>query len=405
LASAATPAIPSHIPPELVRRLDFVADPEFLAEPWAAIDRLREGAPLVWSPELGGYWLATSADAVREILQAGEAFSSYPAGLPAVEAWPRKLIPLELDGDEHTRYRRLLTPLFSPRAIRPLADSVRERATRLIGSFADDDGVEFQSQVSFPLPSGVFLDLFGIPAEQADTFLSWVHDLLHSGDLETTAAAGATIVGYLTETIAERMRHPAGDMISELTQMEVEGQPLTAEELLDICFVLFLAGLDTVSNQLSVIMLHLARNTEQQQALRADPSLIDAALEELLRVNTITPVARTLSRDYVLNGVQLKRGDRVLVCTMGADRDPAVYADPTQARFDREGNWNAVFGLGPHRCLGMHLARQELRIVLELMTTLVPPFRLAPGAEWKWRSGMIWGVDRLDLEFVRDQAE
>jgi cytochrome P450 len=404
LAPATTPGIPSHIPAELIRHFDINNDLEVLADPWAAIDRLRQDAPLLWSPELGGYWIATTADLVREVYQTWEVFGSYPIGLPAFEgAWPRKLNPIELDGDEHTRYRRLLTPLFSPRAIRPLADSVRERATKMITAFADADRVEFLGQLAFPLPSSVFLDLFGIPAEQAETFFSWVSDLLHSGDPETAAAAGGTIVGYLSETVAQRMRQPADDMISALAQMEAEGRPLTAEEMLDISYLLFLAGLDTVSNQLSVITLHLARNTEQQRALRADPSLIDGALEELLRLYPIVPVVRTLSRDYVLNGVQLKKGDKVLACSMGATRDPAAFGDPTQAKFDRAENWTTAFGLGPHRCVGMHLARQELRIVLELMTTLAPPFRLAPGARWRWHTaGNVWGLDRLDLEFVRD---
>lgn len=401
MTSATTPQVPSHIPPGLVRRIDYLTDPDILADPWAAIDRLRDDSPLVWSPELGGHWIVTSVGLVREVLQTGEPFVNYPAGLPSPQAWPRRMIPLELDGDEHDRYRRLLTPLFSPRAIRPLADSVRERAARMITSLAAAGRGDFQSQLAAPLPAVVFLDLFGIPVEQADTFLSWAYDLIHSGDPETVAAAGATILEYLGTTIGERTRQPTGDMISALIGMEVEGRPLTAEEVLDISFLLFLAGLDTVSNQLGVIVLYLAANPGQQQALRADPSLIDGALEELLRLYPVAPVARTLSSDYVLAGVQLKRGDRILVCPMGATRDPAAFDDPLEAKFDRAVNWNAAFGLGPHRCLGMHLARQELRIVLELLTTLAPPFRLAPGASWKWRPGLIWGVDRLDLEFAR----
>jgi cytochrome P450 len=394
--------IPAHVPAGLVRRIDLNSDPEVIADPWAAVDRIREDAPLLWSAEFGGYWIATSAELAREILQTPEAFVNTPIGIPALEAWPRKLIPLEVDGDEHTRYRRLLTPLFSPRAIRPLTDTVREHATRTITSFAGDDRVEFMSQLAFPLPSVVFLALFGIPVEQADTFLSWVHDVLHTGDPEIAAVGGAAIVGYLTQTIADRMRQPADDMISALTQMDVGGRPLTAEELLDIAYLLFVAGLDTVSGQLGVIMLHLARNPGQQRALRADPSLIGGAVEELVRLYTITPVTRTASRDYVLNGVQVKRGDRIYIGSSAANRDPAELGDPAEAKFDRERNWSAAFGLGPHRCLGMHLARQELRVVLELMTTLAPPFRLAPGATWQWHTGGVWGLDRLDLEFVRD---
>ena len=402
MTSETAPEIPAHVPSELVRHLDIRNDPDVLADPWAAVDRLREDAPLLWSPELGSHWIVTSAELVRQVLQTPDAFPNYPSGLPVIEgAWPRKLVPLQLDGDEHTRYRRLLTPLFSPRAIRPLTDLVREHATRIITSFAGDDRVEFHSQLAIPLPSVVFLGIFGIPVEQMDTFQSWVFGLLHSGDPEAAAAAGAEITGYLAEAVADRMREPREDLISELAQMEVDGRPLTAEELLDMSFLLFLAGLDTVSNQLSVITMHLARDPGQQQALRDDPSLIENAVEELLRLHAIAPLTRTVGRDFTLNGVRLRKGDRMLLSTPAAGRDPAAYDDPLTARFDRANSSSAAFGLGPHRCAGMHLARQELRIVLELMTTLVPPFRLAPGARWQWHAGEIWGLDRLDLEFVR----
>jgi hypothetical protein len=399
----AVPDIPSHIPAELVRKFDFLSDPAVLADPWAAIDRLRDDAPVVWSSELGGYWVISGADEVREAAQNGEVFSSYPVTVPPVtDKWPRPLNPEELDGDEHTRYRRLLTPLFSPRAIRPLADSVRERATELIRAFAEEPGVEFVSQLAKPLPSWVFLGIFGAPREQADVFTGWVADLLHSTDPDVNAAAGQQLVGYLMETIAKRQAEPADDMISALTTMDVEGRPLTSEELLDIAFLLFIAGMDTITNQLGVITLYLATRPELQETMRSDPGTIDEVLEELLRVNPIVAPGRTVTRDYVLGGARLKQGDTVMLANMGAGRDPKAFADPLEARLGRDASWTSAFGLGPHRCLGMHLARQELRIVLELMATLAPPYRLAPGASWQWTTaGSVWGLDRLELEFAR----
>lgn len=396
------PGIPAHVPPGLIRHLDVRNAPDFLADPWAAMDRIREDGPLLWSPELGGFWIATSAELVREALQAPEGFSSYPTGLPIMEdLWPRKLIPLQIDGEEHTRWRQVLSPLFSPRAIRPLTDAVRTHATRLIMSFADQDRFEFQSQLAVPLPSTVFLEIFGVPVEQSDTFRSWVHGLLHSDDPDTAAAAGGAIIGFLAETVAARMAAPRQDMISDLTRLEVDGRRVTEEELMDIAFLLFVAGLDTVSSQLGIMALHLARHPGQQRALREDPSLIDAAVEELLRLYAIAPPVRTVTQDRTLGGIRLQAGDRIMLSVAAAGRDTAAFDDPLEAKFDRESTWNAAFGLGAHRCLGLHLARQELRIVLELLTTLVPPFRLAPGAQWKWHAGEVWGLDRLDLEFIR----
>jgi cytochrome P450 len=403
MSSATSPDVPSQAPAELTRNFDYLYDPAVLADPWAAMDRLRDDAPVMWSPELGGYWIVSGADEVREVSRNWEVFSSNPVTIPPAQKWPRPLNPEELDGDEHDRYRRLLTPLFSPRAIRPLAESVRDRATRLITAFAGDPGCEFVDQLARPLPSSVFLGIFGAPVEQADVFTAWVRDLLHSTDENVNAAAGQTIVGYLMETIAKRQAEPAGDMISALTQMEVDGRRLTAEELLDMTFLLFIAGMDTITNQLGAITLQLATHPEQQQALRDNPGLIDDALEELLRLNPIVTPGRRVTRDYVMNGIEFKKGQMVMIANMGAARDPKAFPDPLEVKFDRDVSWTTAFGLGPHRCLGMHLARQELRIVLELMATLAPPYRLAPGATWNWiTAGGVWGLDRLDLEFIRD---
>lgn len=404
MAFMTRPDTPSHVPAELIRHFDVVNDSEVLADPWAAIDRLREEGPILWSPELGGYWIISGAKEVREAFQNGEVFSSYPTGVPPMKGfWPRKLNPQELDGDEHLRYRRLLSPFFGPRAIRPLAASVRERATELIMDFAHADGCEFVSQLARPLPSWVFLDLFGVPVERAETFTTWTADLLHSNDYAASAAAGQQVVEYLTGVIGERRREPAGDLISSLTQAQVDGRPLTGEELLDMAFLLFIAGLDTVTNQLGVVVHHLATHPGQQAALRSSPDSVADALEELLRLYPIVPPARTVTRDYVMNGIQLKRGDTVLLATMGASRDPRAFENPAEAQAGREQSWTTAFGMGVHNCLGMHLARQELRIVLELMIELAPPYELAPGATWHWRTaGNVWGLDRLDLRFIRD---
>jgi cytochrome P450 len=404
MAFTASPHNPPHIPAELVRSFDHINDPGVLADPWAAIDRMRGQGPILWSPELGGFWIISGAAEVREVFQNGDAFSNYPTGVPPMTGfWPRKLNPQELDGDEHLRYRRLLSPFFSPKAIRPLAESVRKRATELITGFAGAGGCEFVGQLARPLPSWVFLDLFGAPVGEADTFARWTADLLHSNDYDTSAAAGQQIVGYLVETIAERRRAPADDLISGLTASEVDGRPLTDEELLDMTFLLFIAGADTVSSQLGVVVHHLAVDPALQARLRSEPALTGEVLDELLRLYPIVPPARTLARDYVMNGVQLKQGDTVLLASMGATRDPRAFPDPTDARTGRPDNWTTAFGLGAHRCLGIHLARQELQIVLELMSGLLPPYRLAPGATWQWHTaGAVWGLDRLDLEFVRD---
>ncbi|MFE5699511.1 cytochrome P450 [Rhodococcus koreensis] len=395
--------IPAHVPAELVCDIDIVNDPDLLADPYAAFDRLREKGNILWSPKLGGHWIVLGAHEVREAFQKADTFSNYPAGIPPLnEFWPRKLIPEELDGDDHKRYRRLLTPFFSPSAIRPMADSIRARTHELISQFADRDEVEFVDAVARPLPSTVFLDLFGLPLEQADVFTDWTYQLLHSGSHEKSAEAGQNVVTYLIELIAQRRQDPKDDLLSTLTNAVVDGEPLTPDEVLDTAFLLFIAGLDTVTSQLGVVFRHLAQHPELQQQLREDPESIPAALEELLRVYPIVPPARTLTEDYTLGGVEFKTGDTILLATSAASRDPEVYDNPDVVELHRGGSWTTAFGMGPHRCLGSHLARQELTIVLELMVEMVPEFELAPGHESKWHTaGNVWGLDKLQLRFKK----
>lgn len=394
--------IPEHVPAELVRDFDILNDPGILANPWEAIDWVREDAPVLWSPKYGGHWLVTGSAEVRAVAQDGETFSNYPAGFPPVETGAgRKLIPTELDGEDHRRWRRLLTPMFSPRAIRPLEDSVRERAANIISGFADAGRVEFVTALARPLPAWVFLDLFGAPSGQAEKFISWARDLMHSTSPETVGAAQQAIAGYLTQMIAEHKSEPRQDMIGTLLTSEVDGRPLIDEEIFDVAFVLFLGGLDTVTAQLSVMAHHLATHPEQQQALRDNHSLVDSVLDELLRLKPVPLTARTLTRDHLLNGIPMKKGETVVLGYTAATRSEAAFDDATEARFDREETWTTAFGLGPHRCVGIHLARQELRVVLELLITLAPPFRLARDATWRWETILLWAPDRLDLEFTR----
>ncbi|MDG4668043.1 cytochrome P450 [Mycobacterium sp. 236(2023)] len=393
---------PDHIPAELVRHFDFTAG-HVLDDPYQAFDRLRDDGDIVWSPMLGQHWIVLSADLVREAFQTPDVFSSYPTGVPAMtEFWPRKLIPQELDGAAHVRYRRLLSPFFSPSAVRPMADAVTRRATALIEAIAEEDEIEFIRSVALPLPSSVFLDLFGLPLERADMFTTWTDQLLHSGDPQVSAEVGRMVIQYLIGLIAEKRANPEDDLISALTTAVVEDSSLTDDEILDIAFLFFIAGLDTVTSQLGVMFYHLSRDIELQQRLRASPELVPAAVEEMLRAYPIVPPARTLTRDHVLGGVHMKAGDTVLLATSAASRDPRLCENPQQVDVDRPAVANPAFGLGPHRCIGSHLARQELSIALQLMLEMMPEFRLAAGCQPKWHTaGNVWGIDQLRLAFGR----
>jgi cytochrome P450 len=316
--------------------------------------------------------------------------------------WPRKLNPQELDGDEHRKYRKLLLPFFGPTVIKKLVDGVQERAVTLVDQFADVEEFDFVEKFAKHLPTEVFIELFGLPIEQRDTFVDWAWDLLHASDENRQREVGGQIVNSLLAQIAARQSQPADDLISELIRMGVDGRPLTGEELLDMCFLLFIAGLDTVTSQLSVLFWHLATHPEQQDELRHDPELIPRAVEELLRAYPIVPPARTLTCDHALAGVAMRAGDTVMLCSSAASRDPSRVPDAQEVRFDRRAGFTTAFGIGPHRCLGSHLARQELQVSVRTMLSRAPRFELAPGAQLSMRTaGNVWGYEQLPLRFVR----
>jgi cytochrome P450 len=188
------------------------------------------------------------------------------------------------------------------------------------------------------------------------------------------------VLDYLTAEIAARRDAPGDDFIGHVLRAEIDGRKLDENELLGICFTLFIGGLDTVSAHLALLIRHLAEHAEQQAYLRANRSKIPDAMEEMLRAYGAPIITRQCVKDTSIAGVSIKAGDRVLLSAAMAGRDPIEYSEPRDIRFDRSPR-HLTFGYGPHLCLGMHLARREIRISIETMFEMLPPFRIAPGAQ------------------------
>jgi cytochrome P450 len=205
--------------------------------------------------------------------------------------------------------------------------------------------------------------------------------------------------------ISERRRAPADDIISVLLGSEVDGRLMNDEEVLDTCFLLFMAGLDTVTASLGFMFKFLAENPEHRRQLVEDPSIAPAAVEELVRVHAVVNPTRTVIQDTELCGVRLRKGQRILLSTALATRDPDAYGDALTVRFDRKPNNHIAFGAGPHRCLGSHLARKELQIALVEWHRRIPDYRVAAAPTIKAHAGGVLGIDVLPLEWdISDEA-
>lgn len=316
----------------------------------------------------------------------------------------RPLIPLMLDGEQHTKYRKLLDPLFAPKQVARLEPVIRNLAETLIDAFVADGEVDFFAGFCEPLPSQIFLSQLGLPLEDVP-FLLWVKNgVIRPVDEEHRASAGPKLIEYLDAELDRREASgkPQDDLIGGFLAAEVDGHSLTHDDVIDITFLLVLAGLDTVTASLSCIVDWLARHPAERDRLVADASLLPAAIEELMRVHTpVVSGGRHATTDFEIGGVEVKAGDWLRVVWAAADMDPEMFPEPTRVDFARPNNRHVAFASGFHRCLGSHLARLELRVAIETLHRRIPDYRLAPNrAPGYLNTAPVRCVDPLPLVFT-----
>lgn len=396
----AAPEVPAHIPPELVIDFNYITAAEAGKDPYELFEKLaRSNVPRVfWSPQLEGHWVCLDFDDMIEACRDTEHFQSFPVGLGrGLPGRPRPLIPLEIDPPEHGKYRKLLGPLFTPLEIDKLRGLIRGFARSLVAEIKPRGRCDFVRDFSRVLPTTLLLKLVGMPLERLGQFLEWEEDFF-SSDPERTERGGAAIARYIGEFVAQK-RHDLGDDIASLLfRSQVDGKPLTDEQVFDVCFLLFIAGLDTVPNTFAFAWRYLAESPEAQERLR-DRANIPDAVEELLRLNAIVSITRRARKDFVWHGAPLRQGDPILLPLGIINRDPKQFVRPTEVVLDRSSNRHVTFGAGHHRCLGSHLARAEFQIALEEWIREIPSFRLVKGAEPEMRGGGSMGLHSLQLEW------
>ena len=401
------PAVPAHIPPHLVRTIDIWAELTAQNEnayAWAAALH-QSTPPIFWIPRLSflpGTWVPRRAEDLRRILQDPQTFSSVgltPYAMLLGESW--RLAPLEIDPPEHGKYRALLNPLFTPKKVEALEQDIRTLANQLIDAVVEQGSCDFNEAFAKPFPTLIFLTLMGWPLEDRPLFQHWTQTLIKSFDIQVVTDNARAITTWIRTHIAERRANPGDDFTSYLLRSEIDGRPLTDDEMLGINFLIFIAGLDTVTSCLGLFFRHLARNPEQQAQLRAHPEQIGDAVEELLRSYSIVNMRRTVTQDVQIGEATMKKGDFVLISTELANLDPEVF--DAAATVDLQRNAAAAphmaFSYGVHRCVGSHLARRELRIAMELWLQRLPPFRVADGSTPKFNAFGVFGMEELELQW------
>jgi cytochrome P450 len=363
---------------------------------------VAEAPPIFYTPRYGGHWVATSQQAIYDLMRKPEVFSSSKMTLGG-ERQEFIGIPINLDPPEHTVFRAPLSLAFSPKSISALEGSVRTFVRELIDNVADMGHCEFVHSIAEPLPVTIFMKMMGLPLERLDEFRVWAVRSMATPDPVERDAYFAKIIGAMAEYIRARQQKREDDLISRLLDIKVHGRNPTLEEMQSYCFLLFLGGLDTVVNAMCFGIRHLARDQPLQARLRAEPALIPEAVEELLRRYGISTPCRVVMQDSEYAGIPFKAGDMVMLHLQAANLDPKAFPNPEKADLGRpNANAHYTFGTGPHRCAGSHLARLELRVLYQEWLQRIPTFHLDPKQPPQFHAGMILTVTSLPLLWPQD---
>jgi cytochrome P450 len=376
-------------------------DPELAAAPQASYRMMQEHSPVL---RLDGMVMISRHEDVMHALRHPELFSSNMDAINIGNIRP--LIPLQIDPPDHVKFRRLLDPLFSPKEVAKLEPEVRRLVNELIDGFEATGECEFSDQFAIPLPCTVFLALLGLPLSDLDLTLRFKDAIIRpegghgNTGKDIQAAAGQEIYAYFQSVVDARRAEPRDDLISGFIAAEVDGARLSDNDILDICYLFLLAGLDTVTASLTCAVAYLANHPDRRDAIAADLSRVPAAVEELLRWESIVPaVPRVAMTDIEISGETVREGESVMCMIGAANIDPGEFPDADMVDLERAGNRHLAFGGGVHRCLGSHLARLEMRVALEELHRRLPDYAVKPGETLRYTMG-IRAVDYMPLVFT-----
>jgi cytochrome P450 len=391
---------PAHIPADRVRDVNIYALPGQEEDFHAAWKALQDNSPeLIWSPQNEGHWIAMRGDVLAEVMSDHERFSSSVIVLPKSVGEQHKLIPTTTDPPEHRPYRLLLNAQLAPSAIRGLQDHLRSTAAELIDGFVSKGRCDFTAEFAEVFPIRIFMGIVGLPMSDAPKIKLWAESMTRPEPVMPLAEARQAFFDHAGPIIAARRAEPGDDLISYIVTADMNGRQMNDEEALLLVTQVLIAGVDTVVNFLSFVLLYLARDAEARRSLAANPDAIPSAVHELFRRFGLVVIARVVRSDITYRGVSLKAGDMVCIPTQVHGLDEAINPDPMRVDFARSRARHSAFGSGPHMCPGQELARAEVAITIQEWLKRIPDFRVAADADTNISGGVVAQVNRLVLEW------
>lgn len=360
------------------------------------LDEVREESPFSFNDSTYGFWMVHRYDHVREALQSPDIFTNQRTSALGNPDHKPRLLPQNLDGAEHMAYRHVLNPWFGPRAVERTAPLARRRAAEMIDALRPAGRCDLAVEFAMQYPTEIFLAHLGLPLEDGERLLPLVEAMFRGffgGDPDEMEATVDELKAYFRAQFEDRERNPRDprtDFLSYLMTTRMEERSFPEEDRVTLAFTIMLAGLDTTRSALGYIFSHLATRADDRAWLQEDLTRLPQAIEEFLRLHTLLlQVGRQVARDTEFHGCPLRAGDIVWLGAASANRDPREFDRPDEFVPDRRVNRHLAFGAGPHRCLGAHLARKELVIVIEEWLTRIPDFRLARDVDLRERGGQL----------------
>jgi cytochrome P450 len=317
-----------------------------------------------------------------------------------------QLIPLEVDPPRFGKYRSLLNPKFSPAAAEPWRPFLRQTADALIDRFCESGTCDIVHELASPVPAMLTMKLLGLPLADWEDVATPFHEIswaVPGSEMYQRAIEGIfRVLGRLSEELAKRRGAPADDLLTFLLNSEIDDEPLSEEEILKICFLQLIGGVDTSTGLLSHTFAWLSEHPEEKQRLLDEPELLKRATEEFLRWASPAPaLARTVTTETVLGGQKLCPGDRLLLSWASANQDADTFDDPDNVNIDRWPNRHQAFGLGAHRCLGSNLGRVQFQEVLKVALRRLPDLKVNLAGAQRYPSlGQVNGYSALPATFT-----
>ncbi len=402
---------------------DFVVDfdhhsDEFNLNELAINAELRQKCPVAWNANYGGFWFLTSYDAVTQVARDGEVFAhkyepnaadgvDYQGemGVPRPEGQPALGIG-EVDGAYHQALRHALAPFFSPGAVQKMRPFMEQSAHWFLDQRVGDGQMDLVLDYASPVPAILTMKLMGLPYENWQMYANLFHSVMAvpQGSPEYTKAIAevpAMMQGVL-EFAAARRADARDDLTSFLIQFEFDGRRLDDAQLLNILWNLIAGGVDTTTSQTALTLLHLGTHPELRQQLIDHPELHRTAADEFLRYFSVNQqLSRTVTRDIVVGGQHLRRNDRVVISWLAANHDEQEFERPDEIALDRAPNRHVAFGLGPHRCIGSHLARLMSAVMVKAVLERIPDYRVDRGGVQEYLGNpSMTGLGKLPVTFT-----